>query len=189
MQKLLHWIDSQGEWTRSDFLGLPRLEPDDNSPAQRWRIVVGGLALVLSRLSDTELAARFPSTHALYQCLRRCLKDARHPAPGPELLGEAMHELAGVADPLTKSCLGMCFRDSLGQQGAGAGVPTSKGEPSSPPSSSMPSSLGSPRTYSGVDPSSDRAPTDFDQDVLLERSIALRKAIAAARTTGFAELR
>ena len=109
MQKLMQWAGSQGHWTQSDFGGLPAVQRDADAVLQRWQVVAGGLALVLSRVSRTERSARFSASYRLYQGLRRRLRQGAVVDASPELLSDVMHEIAGVADTLTTTCLRACF--------------------------------------------------------------------------------
>lgn len=115
MRKLMQWAASRGDWQRSDFLGLPSVEVRDDAMLQRWQVVVGGLALVLSRETRSGRGARYASTVRLYQGLRRRLRQGRDVDAAPELISDVMHEIAGVADPLTTQCLRACFHASLGR--------------------------------------------------------------------------
>lgn len=112
MQKLIRWTASRGHWSRSDFLGLPLLQLDADPGLQRWQVVAGGLALVLSRLAPGE-GARFMATGKLYNVLRRRLPRRAPITPSSELLNDVMHEIASVADPLTIKCLRAGFHASL----------------------------------------------------------------------------
>lgn len=115
MRKLMQWAASRGDWQRSDFLALPEVDAQDDAMLQRWQVVVGGLALVLSRESLSGRNARYPHTMRLYQGLRRRLRQGRVIDASPELISDVMHEIAQVADPLTTRCLRACFQASLGR--------------------------------------------------------------------------
>ncbi|WP_169417773.1 hypothetical protein [Ramlibacter agri] len=115
MRKLMQWATSRGDWQRSDFLALPTVDAQDDAMLQRWQVVVGGLALLLSRESPSGRSARFPHTMRLYQGLRQRLRQGRYVDASPELIGDVMHETASVADPLTTRCLRACFQASLGR--------------------------------------------------------------------------
>ena len=130
MQKLMQWAGSQGHWIPSDVGGLPAVQRDADAVLQRWQVVAGGLALVLSRVSRTERAARFCASYRLYQGLRRRLRQGAVVDAAPELLSDVMHEIAGVADVLTTTCLRACFDASLRPgypNEASAGAPDSRG--------------------------------------------------------------
>jgi hypothetical protein len=116
MKRLLKWANSQGHWAESDFGGLPALQRDADPALQRWQVVAGGLALVLSRASRTERDARFHATNRLYQGLRRRLRQGAAIDAATELIQDVMHEVAGVADVQTTQCLRACFDASLGRE-------------------------------------------------------------------------
>lgn len=123
MQRLMRWTTSRGHWSRSDYLGLPVLQLDAEPDLQRWQVVAGGLALVLSRLTPNE-HGRFAAAHKLYHVLRRRLRRGAIITPSPHLLSDVMHEIADVADPMTTRCLRICFQRSLSR---GARAPTEEG--------------------------------------------------------------
>jgi hypothetical protein len=113
-RKLMRWSAPARAWSESDF-ELPRIDPRADLALQRWCVVAGGLALVLSRLGEPERRSRFAATHALYELLRRDLQRSRHVSVGADLLGEVMHEIAETADGHTRQCLKACFQASLRQ--------------------------------------------------------------------------
>lgn len=159
MDILNRWL-SQGKWSRSRFSDLPELKQDDSAELQNWCAAAGGMALILSRASSAELSQRFAATHDLYQLLRRRLREGQRIDAGATLVGEALHEIAGVADPLTKASLQSCFRYCLKQRPA----------------------------RRNSQPPADSPETLMNSDLFFERSKVLREKIATARST-FAELR
>lgn len=179
MQRLMQWAGSQGNWTQSDFGGLPAVQTDAEPGLQRWQVVAGGLALLLSRVSASERAARFPASYRLYQGLRRRLRQGAVVDASPALLSDVMHEIAGVADTLTAQCLRACFEASRlpgnANAGGSAGPQDSRG-------TSRLQSQPRPSKRSALAPEGrDSAPTDFIEDRLAERASVLRSALAAAR--------
>ena len=118
MQRLMRWASSQGNWAPSDFAGLPAVQRDADRLLQRWQVVAGGLALVLSRASRTERAARFHAADRMYTGLRRRLRQGAFIDASTELIQDVMHEIAGVADVQTTQCLRACFDASLGRDEA-----------------------------------------------------------------------
>ena len=120
MARLIRWTAARGHWTPSAYLGLPAVQTQEDPLLQRWQVVAGGIALVLSRLSASEQKARFSATARLYPYLRQRLREARSVDVAPELLSDVMHELAGVADPLTTRCVRACFDASLLPRAHGA---------------------------------------------------------------------
>lgn len=174
MQKLMKWVGSQGDWTCSAWI-LPALTAEADMAVQRWAVVAGGLALVLSRAEPAERSARFGASHALYVQVRRSLRQARLPAPAAALLGEAMHELAEVADPATRRCLMACFQDAvkhpLRVQAAAANQAWEATSTQQAPSAAV-----QPRD------TRQSLSSSVSSDLLLARASSLRKSLAAART-------
>lgn len=119
MQQLVQWIGSKGAWNCSRYSDLPQLKDDQRSGAHHWCVVAGGLALILSRSNDAQRAARFTATEALYEMLRESLRQGHRPRASTALVGDVMHEVAEVADPLTHASLGECFRECLNRDNAG----------------------------------------------------------------------
>jgi hypothetical protein len=103
----------------------------------------------------------------------------------PELISEVMHEISEIADPLTRSCLKACFHAELrGPATAAAVAGPAPAVPTSGGASSQPQCLPPSRL-----PGDAVRSTGFASEQLLERSAALRRKLAAARATGFAELK
>jgi hypothetical protein len=187
MERLIRWAGSQGHWTRSDFGSLPAVEREADPVRQRWQVVAGGLALLLSRVSHSERSARFTASYRLYQGLGRRLRQGAVVDASPELLSDVMHEIAGVADPLTTQCLRACFDATV--------RPGPSNEETVAPCGD---SRGTSRLQSQPRPSNrstrvpdwrDTATTDFSPERLAERATALRNTLAAARSSQFASLR
>lgn len=110
--------------------------------------------------------------------IRQGLRHAPRVDAGPELLGEVMHEIAEVADGLTRQCLKACFTASLRQSAAGAAVPATEGTRTSVLASQ-------PRPSRATRLSRlDSADTRINADMLAERAQVLRQSVAAARQNG-----
>lgn len=183
MHTILQWIGSQGQWTRSSFSDLPELAEDESATLQRWRVVAGGLALILSR-AGPQVTRRFPSALELYRLLRRRLRHSQRVDATAELLTDVMHEITDIADPMTKACINGCLQTSLRE--ARADHARSTLPPSVPPQSRSQCST----RYSATRSSQvDDAVTEISTEVLCERSSALRRTVASACNTGFAHLR
>lgn len=177
MRKLMNWaVGTQGDWSDSG-LALPSLDVDADAGLQRWCVVAGGLALILSRVADAERAARFAHTHVLYVQVRRRLRQAQPVDASPELIGEVMHEVADVADPHTRTCLKACFHAAVREPSVALASVRAGESARSSPSSSQQRSGG------------DAAGASLTSVMLLERSAVLRRKLAEARGTGFAELK
>ena len=184
MQKLMKWVGVAGDWSPSE-LQLPRLDRDAEPALQRWCVVAGGLALVLSRLEPAQRAARFAQSERLYTLIRHALVTARPVPAGAELLGDVMHEIAEVADLPTRSCLKACFQDCLREPPrgdaslAGGRTAANASALSSQERSSRRSTQGAQR---------EAADTSFNEALLAERASALHRAVAVARNTVIGEL-
>lgn len=184
MEKLARWVGSQGDWNPSAW-ALPALDQDGDAVLQRWRVVAGGLGLILSRAGPAEHGARFACSKDLYMLIRRRLRQSAAVDASAELLGEVMHEIAEVADPQTRSCLRACFRARVhGGEGA---LPATGEAGRSQLGSSIPPLSGSSRRHSSRADALDGASTSFNTELLTERARTLRKSIAAARNTAFTE--
>jgi hypothetical protein len=180
MQRLMQWAGSQGHWTQSGFGGLPSVQREADPLLQRWQVVAGGLALVLSRLSASERSARFSATYRLYQGLRRRLRQGAEVDAAPELLSDVMHEIAGVADVQTTQCLRACFDFRLGRGESVDEAPAVSAGDSRPTSRLQ--SQPRPSQRSTLTPEwRDSSSTDFSPERLAERASNLRSTLAAAR--------
>lgn len=172
----MNWVGASRHWKVSG-LELPRVELAADAALQRWCVVAGGLGLILSRIGGPERSARFAHTAALYALVRHRLRRSQQVCASASLLGEVMHEVAETADPLTRSCLKACFQDSLG-------APATDGDraQAQAQASSTPSPLTSaPLPSSQASAAQRAADTSFNTQMLLERSRALRRSVAAAR--------
>lgn len=177
MEKLMRWAASQGHWLASEFLGLPKLQPEADPMVQRWLVVAGGLALLLSRLMPTERKVRYAATNRLYSQLRRRLRRGERLDAPPELISDVMHEIAGVADPQTVQCLRACFQASLRPQ-------VRTGDEATQSELGHTSRLQSqPRPSRATPRWTDTLPTDFNEEKFNERAQELRSRIAAARSS------
>jgi len=176
----MQWAGSHGHWTQSDFVGLPSVQRDADPLLQRWQVVAGGLALVLSRLSTSERSARYSSTYRLYQGLRIRLRQGAEVDAAPELLSDVMHEIAGVADVQTTLCLRACFNARLGRGDPADEAPVLSVGDSRPTSRLQ--SQPRPSQRSTLAPEwRDSSSTEFSEEQLAERANTLRSTLAAAR--------
>jgi hypothetical protein len=193
MDLLAQWMTSKGSWRCGEFSDLPAPARDADAAVQQWTIVAGGLALILSRASAPETAERFAATLQLYDLLRERLRQRLRVGASAALLGETMHEIAAVADPMTKTALQARFQAALQKR---AGEPSTQPPAGGPHSesramtSSPPHTTRSSRRHASTrEAELEDAQTVFSQEVLSERSSNLRRSLATARATGFAELR
>jgi hypothetical protein len=176
MRTILQLIGSHGQWVRSSFSDLPELDEDDSATLQRWRVVAGGLALILSR-AGPQATRRFPFSLELYGLLRRHLRRSQPVNANPVLLNEVLHEIADITDPMTKACIKGCLQAASrkGKHAAEFGSSTA-------PSSRLHSSQMKTQSSSSATSQADEAPTQLNAELLMERSSALRRSVASART-------
>lgn len=203
MATIISWVRATGGWLRSPFGDLPVLRADDPQVHQTWLILAGGIALILSRASKAELDTRFCAARQVYALVRARLEKRRLPKPEPTLLRDALHEIANLADPMTKEAGRECLARTVERMArkSGAATPASTGpaslqSTSAPPSSqvapsqvthSAQASLATPSPEPAVPPVEDHQATQIDLDLLFERSNKLRGTVAFARSTTFGQ--
>lgn len=195
MPSLISWFSSTSGWTRSPYGELPRLEVDDSSVHQTWLILAGGLALILSRASRSELESRFAAARKVYAIAYARLKKRKLPKPDPRLLRDALKEIANLADPMTKEAGRECLERALERAApqARGSVTSSSGSTHSQASSRAPLNTRAPSAAVPLTPTPPQAKeaeeehpaTQLDLDLLFERSNRLRGAVAEARSTTF----
>lgn len=112
MWRWVQWIRLRGEWRSSEW-ALPHLRRETQPDTRRWMAVAGGLALILSRVPPSEQRTRFASTLQAYALIRRRLRQSRPVDAGAGLLNDVMHEVAEVADPVTRSGLHSSFQAAV----------------------------------------------------------------------------
>ena len=202
MATIISWVRATGGWLRSPFGDLPVLRADDPQVHQTWLILAGGIALILSRASKAELETRFNAARLVYALIRARLEKRRLPKPEPSLLRDALHEIANLADPMTKEAGRECLARTVERMArkSGAATPASAGPVSLQSTSAPPSSQVAPSqvtqstqaTASAQDapaapPVDDHPATQIDLDLLFERSNKLRGTVAFARSTTFGQ--
>lgn len=205
MATIISWVRATGGWLRSPFGDLPVLRADDPQVHQTWLILAGGIALILSRASKAELETRFNAARQVYALVRARLEKRRLPKPEPTLLRDALHEIANLADPMTKEAGRECLARTVERMArkSGTGTPASTGpaslqSTSAPPSSQVapsqvtqsaqaPQATPSPEALPALPPVEDHQATQIDLDLLFERSNKLRGTVAFARSTTFGQ--
>ena len=182
MASIISWVRSTRGWVRSPFGDLPRLRADDAMAHQTWLILAGGMALILSRASDTELESRFAATRRVYALARERLEKKRLPKPEPALLRDALQEIANLADPMTREAGRECLARAVEREARKSGV--SALESSTPPTLASQTTGQAPLSAAAGAAAEDEHPaTQLDLDLLFERSNKLRGAVATARNT------
>jgi len=191
MATIISWVRATGGWLRSPFGDLPVLRADDPQVHQTWLILAGGIALILSRASKAELETRFNAARQVYALVRARLEKRRLPKPEPTLLRDALHEIANLADPMTKEAGRECLMrvvERLARK-SGAPAPVSSNPPHSSQSTASQTTGQAPLTATAAapapEPERDHAETQLDLDLLFERSNKLRGTVATARSTTF----
>lgn len=181
LDPLLRWLGSRGAWIRSRYSDLPRLDASAATPVSHYCVIAGGLALILSRCHEGELANKFLATQELRELLRRQLRRYGRAKPSAELLSDVMHEVATLADPTTRAALRACLelRSKIEARRRDQGTATS----------SLPDSLiAQGQTYSPQvsvrstrQDSLQEAHTLVSGEVFDGRAEALRAAVASAK--------
>ena len=187
MGPIISWVRAAGGWVRSPFGDLPALRADDAMTHQTWLILAGGMALILSRASKAELETRYAATRQVYAVARARLEKKRLPKPEATLLRDALHEIANLADPMTKEAGRECLMrvvERLARK-SGAPAPVSSNPPNSSQSTASLTTAQAPLTAAAPAPERDHAETQLDLDLLFERSNKLRGTVATARSTTF----
>lgn len=200
MATIISWVRATGGWLRSPFGDLPVLRADDPQVHQTWLILAGGIALILSRASKAELETRFCASRQVYALVRARLEKRRLPKPEPTLLRDALHEIANLADPMTKEagreCLSRTVERMARKSGAATAAstgPASLQSTSAPPSSQVAPSQVTQSAQAMPEPApaapveEDHQATQIDLDLLFERSNKLRGTVAFARSTTFGQ--
>lgn len=183
---MMRWINKKATaWQRSEVADLPALRPGTTRALQNWLVLAGGLALVLSRATRDELDNRFHCSLYLYEQLRAKLREGKVTLSiGPDLVGETMHEITGVADPMTlaagRACFAVCIAADRRRSVPGPVETAVRSLQSGT------DQQGSQQQITGVPATRDEtASTQVNLDLLMERSSKLRSALAFARTTTF----
>lgn len=204
MATIISWVRATGGWLRSPFGDLPVLRADDPQVHQTWLILAGGIALILSRASKAELDTRFCASRQVYALVRARLEKRRLPKPEPTLLRDALHEIANLADPMTKEAGRECLARTVERMARKSGAAPASTGPSSLQSSSAPPSsqvapsqvtqsaqatqaTPAPEALPALPPVEDHQATQIDLDLLFERSNKLRGTVAFARSTTFGQ--
>lgn len=82
--------------------------PAESEADRDWRLVFGGLSLLLSRMTDQEIARDMRHGARLHAALR--CPDHHADLGDAYLISEVMHEIARIADPATREALRRRFQ-------------------------------------------------------------------------------
>lgn len=107
---LFEWLKPRGAWQRSRLFELPLLSDEVPANFKHWCALAGGLALVLSRAIEHEIAGRYHAMSAVFVEIRRSLEQGRAPTVRREQLMLGTHETDTVLDPLTRAACRACVR-------------------------------------------------------------------------------
>jgi hypothetical protein len=181
VHSMTRWFSAKRMWVSSVFSDLPRLGRSSDAGVDAWLVICGGLALVLSRVDDGELERRLGRSRELFDRVRGQLKKGRAVHIDAGLLTDVMQELSPVADPMTLSCLRVCLMSARhGELGEQRRRRDSEDARAASQLSTWPRS-------SALRPRVDE--TQFGEELFQERFSGLRKTVAAARATGFGDLK
>jgi hypothetical protein len=191
MLKIISWVRGSSGWVRSPYGELPRLRVDDTQVHQTWLIFAGGLALILSRASRSEVESRFSAARRVYAIAHARLRKRRLPKPEPALLRDALKEIAHLADPMTREAGRECLSRAVGKASAPGRVTSNGTTASSQATSHSTSHAASHATPAAAAPpdafeaTEQHEATQLYLDLWFERSNKLRGAVAWARSTTF----
>jgi hypothetical protein len=194
METIIRWVRAAGGWVRSPYGDLPSLRVEDTSVHQTWLILAGGIGLILSRASRSELEERFAAAREVYAIARTRLQKRRLPKPDLHLLRDALHEIANLADPMTKEAGRECLARAVERAAAkskGKGAAAASGISTLSASSQVLTTSqaaltteAAPLAPTPADAEEHHA-TKIDLDLLFERSNKLRHTVAWKRSTTF----
>jgi hypothetical protein len=185
MGAIINWVRATRGWVRSPFGDLPLLRADDTMAHQTWLILAGGMALILSRASGSEVESRFSATRHVYGIARARLEKRRLPKPDPMLLRDALQEIANLADPMTREAGQDCLARTLERVARKSGTAPPL-ESSSPPLASQTiasQTTGQAPLSQAASSQEDSPETQLDVALLVERSSKLRGIVAKSRSS------
>jgi hypothetical protein len=107
-------LSRPARWFGSEFSQLPVFEHGESQSLRDYRLLAGGLALVLSRCSERVARRDFPASLKASRALRRQLRGGEPWLPSDQL-SELSHEIAMVADAATREAARRCLQRNLRQ--------------------------------------------------------------------------
>ena len=166
-----------GAWTNSPFSDLPELKPNTSETLRHFCVVAGGIALVLSRLSESQIRTSYPATQDLYKQLRSQIRRTGKTNVTAEMLSDVMHEVTQVVDAQTRVSLKACYEARAAYEAK------RRGRNSTPSGNSDGAMTQSPQMSTrSAPPDHDR--TVMQEDLLVDRADVLRQTVANARRGG-----
>lgn len=103
---------SSSRWNTSRFSELPTLDDDDDIHLD-YRLLAGGLALLLSRCSENRVERDFAASLEAYRSLKSQLKSSAPVTLSAQLLMDLSHEIAQCADNTTRMAARRCLARSM----------------------------------------------------------------------------
>lgn len=100
---------SPSRWNTSRFSELPTLDAADDDEHVDYRLLAGGLALLLSRCSERLVERDFAASLQAYRSLKRQLKSSAPVTLSAQLLLDVGHEIALCADNATRQAARRCL--------------------------------------------------------------------------------
>lgn len=106
---MFNFVVTEKLWHPSRHAEIPAVPWGEHDTVVDLFLVAGGLALILSRCTETLIKQEFAATHALYETLRTQLRRQGGVEASSEVISEAMHEVSEHADPGTRNALKRCL--------------------------------------------------------------------------------
>lgn len=113
---------SPARWNCSEFTELPTLDAGDDEVHLDYRLLAGGLALLLSRCSERGVRRDFAASLQAYRSLKRQLKSSAPVTLPAPLLMDLSHEIAQLADSTTRRAASRCLARNV--QAAASPLPS-----------------------------------------------------------------
>lgn len=97
-------------WFGSEFSELPVFDLGDDQRTRDYRLLAGGLALVLSRCTARVAQRDFPRSLQAMRILKQQLRWSVRPQLSSQLLNDLSHEIASIADAATREAARRCLQ-------------------------------------------------------------------------------
>lgn len=101
------------QWSASRFSELPVLDGAADDIQLDYRLLAGGLALMLSRCSENSIARDFEASVQAHASLKSHLKSNAPVRLSAQLLMDLSHEIAQCADNATRMAARRCLARSM----------------------------------------------------------------------------
>jgi hypothetical protein len=100
---------SPSRWNTSRFSELPTLDAAGDGVDLDYRLLAGGLALLLSRCNQRSVSRDYEASLEAYTSLKRQLKSGAPVSLSPQLLMDLSHEIVPFADGATRQAARRCL--------------------------------------------------------------------------------